>query len=142
MASSKAAISATAGKTESFYRTVFLIGAIWNVAGGVFIVVFTGWIFKLSGLTPPDPPNYYQSWIALFTVFGIGYYLAYRDMYLNRNIILLGMIGKVAFAADFIIDMLIYKGQIPVFFLVPVIGDLVFAVLFAGFLVWVRKQSK
>ena len=142
MTSSKAAVSATAASTEKFYRAVFLVGALWNFAGGIFVIVMTGWIFKLSGLTPPDPPNYYQSWIALFMTFGIGYYLAYLDMYLNKNIILLGMIGKVAFAADFIIDMLIYKGQIPAFFLIPAIGDLVFAVIFACFLVWVRKQGK
>jgi hypothetical protein len=142
MASSKAVTSATVANTEKFYRGVFLIGALWNVAGGVFVILFTGSIFKLSGLTPPDPPNYYQSWIALFMTFGIGYYLAYLDMYLNKNIILLGMIGKVAFAADFIIDILIYKGRIPAFFLVPAIGDLVFAVIFATFLIFVKKQGK
>ena len=142
MASSEAAISSPVGKTEKFYRSVFLIGALWNLAGGLFIIVFTGWIFKLSGLTPPEPPTYYQSWIALFMTFGIGYYLAYRDMYLNKNIILLGMIGKLAFALDFIINMLIFNGQIPLFFLIPVIGDLVFAGLFASFLIFVRRQGK
>jgi hypothetical protein len=142
MASSNAAVSAAVASTERFYRAVFLIGALWNVAGGIFIVVFTRWIFKISGLTPPDPPNYYQSWIALFIAFGIGYYLAYLNMYLNRNIILLGMIGKVAFAAIFLIEMLIYRGQIPAFFLVPAIGDLVFAVIFARFLVFTKKRGK
>jgi hypothetical protein len=141
MASSKAAIPRPAQKTENFYRSVFLIGALWNVAGGLFVIIFTGSIFKLSGLTPPDPPNYYQSWIALFMTFGIGYYFAYRDMYLNKNIILLGMIGKIAFALDFIIDMLIYKGQIPLFFLIPAVGDLVFAGLFASFLIFVKRQA-
>ena len=142
MAGSRAAVSTKVAKTEKFYRGVFLIGALWNVVGGVFIILFTGWIFRISGLTPPDPPNYYQSWIALFVVFGFGYYLAYLDMYLNKNIILLGMIGKLAFAADFMVDMLIYRGQIPAFFLIPAVGDLVFAVLFATFLVFVKKQGK
>jgi len=142
MASSEAAISRPVGKTEKFYRSVFLIGALWNLAGGLFIIVFTGWIFRLSGLTPPEPPNYYQSWIALFMTFGIGYYFAYRDMYLNKNIIFLGMIGKLAFALDFIVNMLIFRGQIPLFFLIPVIGDLVFAALFANFLIFARKKGK
>ena len=141
MASVKPAAAATTN-TEKFYRGAFLVAALWNVAGGVFIIVCTGWIFRLSGLTPPYPPNYYESWIALFMTFGIGYYLAYLDMYLNKNIILLGMIGKVAFAVDFIVDMLIYKGQIPAFFLVPAIGDLVLAVIFASFLIFVRRQGK
>ena len=142
MSGSKAAVSPTAAKTERFYKSAFLVGALWNVAGGVFVIVFTGWIFKLSNLTPPDPPNYYQSWIALFMTFGVGYYLAYRDMYLNKNIILIGLIGKVAFAVDFIINMLIYRGQIPAFFWIPTIGDLVFAAIFASFLIFVRKQGK
>jgi len=142
MTSFDAALSRPAEKAEKFYRRVFLVGALWNVAGGLFIIIFTDWIFKLSGLRPPDPPNYYQSWIALFMTFGIGYYFAYLDMYLNKNIILLGMIGKLAFAAVFIIDILIFKGQIPLFFLIPAIGDLVLAALFASFLIFVRKQGR
>ena len=128
--------------TERFFKQVFLVGALWNVLGGVLIIVFTDRIFKYYNLPQPHPPNYYQSWIALFMTFGIGYYFAYKDMYANKNIILLGIIGKVAFAIDFIINMLIYRGLIPSIFIIPVVGDLIFAVLFTVFLLSAKKKGK
>ncbi|HYE63945.1 MAG TPA: hypothetical protein VD966_00090 [Pyrinomonadaceae bacterium] len=128
--------------SEKFFKRVFFIGALWNILGGIFIIVFTDRIFNSANLSPPHPPNYYQSWIALFMTFGLGYYFAYKDMYANKNIILLGLIGKVAFAIVFIINMIFYRGQIPTLFLIPVIGDLVFAVLFGLFLRFAKERSK
>jgi hypothetical protein len=115
---------------------------LWNLAGGVFILAFTNWIFSREGLTPPSPPVYYQSWIALFLTFGIGYYMAWRDMYGNKNIITLGIVGKLAFAAVFAYHMLARPGQIPMFFLIPMVGDVVLAILFAMFLAFAREKGK
>ncbi len=125
--------------SESFYKRMFLIGAIWNLLGGVLLVL-TGWIFASVNLTPPYPPAYYQSWIALFMTFGIGYYMAFRDPYANKNIVILGMIGKLAFAAIFIGSMIVFPGQIPMYFLIAVIGC-VFAVLFGMFLNFAKRQD-
>jgi peptidoglycan/LPS O-acetylase OafA/YrhL len=119
---------------EATYKRIFFIGALWNLLGGVFIVAATGWIFATAGVAEPSPPAYYYGWIALFMTFGLGYYLVYRDMYRNRDIALLGAIGKVAFAAVFLYDFFAYPHQVPAFFLVPVAGDLVFAALFVMFL--------
>src|SRR5713226_9321714 len=102
---------------EGFYKKMFLFGALWNVVGGAFIAVATPWVFSTAGLRPPDPPLYYYSWIALFVTFGIGYYMVYRDMYGNKNIVILGIIGKLAFAIIFIYNMITFRGQVPLFFL-------------------------
>lgn len=128
--------------SENFYKRVFFVGALWNIAGGAFITLFTGWIFSTANLTPPNPLAYYHSWIALFVAFGIGYYMVYKDMYGNKNIVILGMVGKLAFAIIFIYYMLIFRGQIPLFFLIPVIGDLVFALLFGMFLGFAKRIGK
>jgi hypothetical protein len=127
--------------SETGYKRIFLIGALWNLVGGAFIIFATGWIFSTAGLTPPSPPLYYYAWIALFMTFGIGYYLVYRDLYRNRDIALLGAIGKLAFAVVFLWNFGAYQGQIPRFFLIPVFGDLVFVALFIMYLRWV-KQAK
>ena len=127
--------------SETAYRRMFLIGAIWNVAGGAFIIAATGWIFRSAGLTEPFPPLYYYAWIALFMTFGVGYYLVYRDMFRNRDIVLLGAIGKTAFAAVFLYDFAVYSGAVPRFFLFPVIGDLIFVVLFVMFLRFARTKG-
>jgi hypothetical protein len=127
---------------EGFYKKMFLVGAIWNVVGGAVIVLATGWIFAGDHLSPPKPWVYYYAWIALFVTFGIGYYLVYRDMYGNKNIIVLGIIGKLSFSVIFITGMLAEPGTIPRFFLIPVIGDLVFVVLFWRFLGFARQMGK
>jgi hypothetical protein len=126
---------------ESFYRRVFLLGALWNVAGGAFIVFATPWVFSAAGLMPPDPSVYYYSWIALFITFGIGYYMVYRDLYGNKNIVVLGIIGKLGFAAVFIAGIFAFRGRIPLFFLIPVGGDLAFVVLFWMFLRFAKQMG-
>ena len=125
---------------QRFYRIMFLIGAIWNLAGGVLILLLTDWVFTSAGLKPPSPPAYYQGWIALFMTFGLGYYMVYRDMYGNKNIVILGMVGKFLFAVVFAINMLRYPGQIPLLFLIPMIGDLLFVVLYGMFLNFARTH--
>ncbi len=73
--------------------------------------------------------------------FGIGYYMAFRDPYGNKNIVILGMIGKLAFAAIFIRSMIAFPGQIPTYFLIAVIGDVIFAILFGMFLSFAQRQG-
>ncbi len=126
---------------EAFYRRMFFIGALWNVAGGAFIVLVTNWIFGRQGLAAPQPPLYYYAWIALFITFGIGYFMIWKDMYSNKNIVILGIIGKLAFAAVFIWNFLAYPGQVPNFFLIPVVGDLVFVALYWMFLNFARGRK-
>ena len=128
--------------SETFYSRMFFIGAAWNIIGGIAIILLTPWLFTSSSLSQPHPPAYYQSWIALFMTFGIGYYMVYRDMYANRNIVILGMLGKFAFAMIFLANMSVYRGQVPSLFLIPVTGDLIFVILFGMFLGHARKIGK
>jgi hypothetical protein len=119
--------------SETTYRRIFYFGAFWNLAGGTLILLATNWIFSSAGLTPPSPGAYYYSWIGLFMTFGIGYYLVGRDPVRNRDIALLGAIGKLCFSAVFVYGYLTQPGRIPGFFWIPLIGDVVFAILFLMF---------
>jgi len=124
-----------------FYKRMFFVGGLWNVAGGVIIVLLTKWLFARQELPLPQPPLYYYAWIALFITFGIGYFMIWRDMYSNKNIVILGIIGKLAFAAVFIWNFLAYRGQVPTFFLIPVVGDLVLVVLYWMFLKFAQGRK-
>ncbi len=126
--------------SERWYKGIFLAGALWNLLGGAFIIAATGWIFATAGLAPPRPALYYYAWIALFMTFGIGYAMVCADMYGNKNIVVLGIIGKLAFAAIFIAFLL--QGQAPSLFLIPVAGDLVFVVLYWMFLSFARRAGR
>ncbi len=127
---------------EKLFRKMFLLGAMWNFIGGVAAIFLTDWAFRRQGLVPPFPGNYYYSWIALFMTFGIGYFMVYRDMYGNKNIVILGIIGKLAFAGIFICYMTKYWGLIPHIFLIGVIGDLIFVLLYSMFLLYAKISGK
>jgi tryptophan-rich sensory protein len=126
---------------DRFYKPMLFVAAVWNVIGGAFIIFRSDWIFGREGLSVPVPPLYYYAWIALFITFGIGYYIVWRNPFSNTNIILLGIIGKLAFSAVFLWNMLDYPGQIPKLFLIPVVGDLIFVILFIMFLFHARGKS-
>jgi hypothetical protein len=127
--------------TERGWKRMFVIAAAWNLAGGVIIYAAAPRIFSTAGLGVPEPAAYFHSWIALFMTFGIGYYMVSRDLHGRRDIVLLGIIGKLAFSAIFVAHMLARPGAIPALFLIPVVGDLVFVVLFAVFLRWERREG-
>jgi hypothetical protein len=127
---------------ETFYKRMFLAGALWNVIGGVLIAFAAQWVFATAGLHPPDPPVFYYGWLALAITFGIGYYMVSRDLYGNKGIVVLGIIGKLAFSVVFIYSLVAFKGQVPPFFLIPVGGDLVFVVLYWMFLNFARHLGR
>jgi hypothetical protein len=120
--------------SENFYQRMFLTGALWNLLGGIVLVAITGKIFSSAKLPPPQPPVFYYAWIALFMTFGIGYWMVSADPYGNRNIVILGIIGKLAFSVIFVTYMVLFSGQVPLLFLIPIVGDLIFVVLFWMFL--------
>lgn len=121
--------------SDSFYKGMFFVAALWNLLGCAFLFLLPGWIFVPPYMERPVPPLFYQSWLALAFVFGIGYYLVYKDMYANKNIVILGVLGKSAFAIIFTVNMLIYTG-VPKIFWGAVGGDAVFVIFFLMFLAY------
>jgi hypothetical protein len=74
--------------------------------------------------------------------FGIGYAMVYHDRYGNKPIIVLKIIGKLAFAEIFIYSIVAYPFQVPRLFLILVIGDLTVVVLFSKLLAWTRGVGR
>ena len=121
---------------------MFLVGAIWNVLGGAILLGIQDWLFSTADLNPPDPPLYFYGWIALFMTFGIGYYMVSRDPFNNKNIVILGVVGKLAFSGIFLYYLIGTSDLVPMLFLVPVVGDLLFVALFGMFLNYDRKLAE
>ncbi|MFN3531508.1 MAG: hypothetical protein ACK41Q_03195 [Candidatus Brocadia sp.] len=121
--------------TDSFFKRTFLIASLWNLMGCAFLFFLPGLVFVSPSMGKPVPPLFYQSWLALAFVFGIGYYLVYKDMYANKSIVILGITGKTFFATIFAVNMLLYP-DIPKIFWGAVGGDAVFIILFLMFLAY------
>ena len=122
--------------TDQAYRRIFLVGAIWNLLGAGLWFLFWRQVFALLDLPHPNYLAFFQAWLALAFVFGIGYYYVSRNLYENVNIVKLGIYGKTAFAVIFIYHV-IFSQFHPVF-LSGAIIDLVFVVLYVLFLVHAR----
>jgi hypothetical protein len=125
--------------TDKTYRRIFLVGALWNLMGTGLFFLFWRQAFALFQLAHPNYLAFFQAWLALAFVFGIGYYYVYRDLYGNLNIVRLGIYGKTAFALIFIYHV-IFSGFHPVF-LSGAFIDLIFVILYARFLAYARKRS-
>ena len=118
----------------TFYRRMFVISALWNISGGVILVLFMRQVFALSNVEVPDPPVWYYCWIALFVTFGIGILSVYRDMDATRAFVPIGMIGKISFSIIYVYFFFAYPNQVPSLVLLGVVGDLGFCVLYGAFL--------
>ena len=119
---------------DVFFRRVFLAGALWNILGGLLIVLGQEYIFGRQGLSIPLPSLFYYLWIAMVEIFGIGYLMVWRDPYGNKSIVILGIMGKLVFSIAFAWHNLTRRFETPDLFWVAVIGDLVFVVLYWMFL--------
>jgi cholesterol oxidase len=87
--------------TEKAYQRIFLVGAFWNLLGAGLFFLFWRRAFDLFQLPPPNYLAFFQAWLALAFVFGIGYYYVSRDLYGNVNIVRLGIYGKTAFEGGY-----------------------------------------
>jgi hypothetical protein len=131
--------------SDKFYSRMFLISAIWN------------FYFSLSGLLLPQLNlklcygeevaidimnnfysytlyNFQQSSILLV---GIGYYIVSRNVNKNHGLVLLGIIGKLFFFVYF--SYMYFTMRTTTVSFLAVIGDFIFSILFAYFLVQKRK---
>lgn len=127
---------------DKFYKIMFFLGALWNIVGGFLCIILPKQIFSISNLTPPEQVVYYQAWVALFVVLGIGFIMVSRDLYGNKNIVILGIIGKLAFATISYSNVLFFGQKVPIVFMIGAIVDLVFVVLFFMFLHYAKKIGK
>jgi hypothetical protein len=122
--------------TDQTYQRIFFVGALWNLVGAGLFFLFWRQAFALFRLEPPNYLAFFQSWLALAFIFGIGYYYVSRNPYGNVNIVKLGIYGKTLFAVIFIYHV-IFTHFHPVF-LSGAIIDLVFVVLYVLFLIHAR----
>jgi hypothetical protein len=125
--------------SDQTFRRIFLVGALWNLLGAGLFFIFWRQAFAFFQLEPPNYLAFFQSWLALAFVFGIGYYSVFRDLYANLNIVRLGIYGKMGFAVIFIYHVA-FGDFHPVFLSGAIIG-LVFGGLYALFLAHARRKT-
>jgi small multidrug resistance pump len=75
-------------------RTLRAAG-VYNVAFGLWAVLWPEAYFRLSEMPVPALPELWQCIGMIVGVYGIGYWIAARDPFTHWPIIFVGMLGKV-----------------------------------------------
>ena len=126
------------------YRGLFYVAALWNVsAAGValFAPEYHAQTFYGSTASALDPVSVVDTQIFWVSVlfFGVGYWIVARNPAKNHGLILIAALGKAFVGIRWISAYV--DGIAMSFALVGAIGDLIFAGLFALFLLRARTPT-
>ena len=109
-------------------KAISLVSAWYDILLGIIFGLFFRLIYRSFGVELPNHAGYIQLSALYIFIFGIGFYLVYKNPVQNRQIILLGILMKLAF---FVVAFghLIFD-TIPSIYIPFAILDIVFVLLF------------
>jgi hypothetical protein len=126
-----------------FFRIVFVMAALWNLAGGIPGYFDSANMFhRLFDRELTDPlmmAIYKGSWGTTFLYF-FGYLLVAYNPARHTGIVILGVLGKVFFAAGLLKAYL--AGMTTSFALVVISGDFIFTALFIAYLFSMSRRRE
>jgi hypothetical protein len=117
---------------KSYYRWLFIIGALWNWGAAVSFFIGYRCIFSMLNMKAVNHPFILQMFLSLVFVLGIGYYWVSKDINKNHDIVKLGIMAKAA--AFLLMFYYFITGELHFFIFSTGIVDLLFAILFVEFL--------
>lgn len=120
---------------ERYEITMFFVGALWN--WGISLLLLTLALFNKQLLSIafnkiPESMLWFYIFLAVVFIFGLGYYWISKDVKRNRDIIKMGIIGKIVIFTLFLVYAI--NGEIKMLGLAAGAVDLIFSLLFADVL--------
>ena len=130
---------------EKYYRSLFLIAAVYDVLLGITFTFFPARAFDALGIREKLPAfGGYLTLLGVFVlVIGVAYFLISRgDLRRNLDLILVGVLYKLAYSATAFYYWL--AGNIPHFIFVGLFGvaDAIFFVLMAECYWFLKREIK
>ncbi len=131
----KLMIFAASSRTK-YYRLMFLTAALWNALAAVAV------LFLINKGTPRMALDAIGQELlaACLATFGLGYYWMSRDLSKNRDLVRLGVIGKLLVFVVFLGHLLL--GRITLRLALPSLVDLLFGILFLEFLARFERKPQ
>ncbi|MFH1505747.1 MAG: hypothetical protein ABIE94_02045 [archaeon] len=128
------------GNKDGLFKVMFLIAGIYDFILGILFFFFYVPIYTVLNITLPTYPSYLQMAAAFVIAMGIGYYLVYKNLYRNIDLVKLGIVYKAVYSA--LTAYFYFTGVANIAFLWFAIIDAVFFVLFIWFLVYAKKDGR
>ena len=117
---------------KSYYRWLFIVGALWNWGAAILFFFWCDPIFALLNMKAINYPAVMQLAMALVFALGIGNYWVSRDLSKNHDLVKIGIIAKILVFLVLSYHYLI--GNIPLLLALCGVVDLTFSLLFIEFL--------
>lgn len=127
-------------KREKYYRSLFLIAALWAWLVSVPYIFVYKHTFPLVGMKIPESPVWFIFSCMCVALFGLGYFMVSRNLETNKGIVVMGTIGKIMVFILFLACTI--TGEISPLLMINASADLLFAVLFAEFLLFDKRKSR
>lgn len=124
-----------------FWKTFFLIAALYDVVLGAGFFVFYSPLFHALGITLPNNSSYIEITTAYIFVQGLSYWFVSRNPVRNVDIVIVGIVYKAIFAGLAFFYLLIGQLLTPVFLVFAVL-DIVFLVFFVRFVQLAWREAK
>ena len=135
-------IGETSLNRERYHRYMFITAALWNWALAIGFLLLSRIdinLFLAFGLTIPNTMLWFDSFMGMVFVFGIGFYIVSKNMKENHGLILMACFEKFIV---FIIPMSWFiLGQASIWVVGFVTVDLIFGLLFIEDLLAIRKLN-
>src|SRR6266550_6707477 len=82
-------------KPAAWMHTVLLAAALYNIAWGIFVVLFPLAPFQWAGMPVPNYPELWQCIGMIVGVYGVAYAVAAFDPYRHWPVVFAGLLGKL-----------------------------------------------
>jgi len=117
---------------QAWIKPLLLLAAAYDLILGLAALLAFKPIYQRFAVTLPNHAGYVQWGAAVVIVFGIGFWLAAMNPARNRDIIVMGVLFKLAFAGTVLGHD--FLGSVPTIWVPFAWADLAFALLFMAML--------
>lgn len=123
-----------------YYKILFSIAALWNIAAAVMLIFNPEFLLVRLGIGDPAARLLARSFASSVGTWGIGYAMIAYDRVRFRDFAWLGVLSKSIFFTIYAVYFV--RGMIGGAAFIPAVADLIFALMFAEFLVRSRRETR
>ncbi len=132
--------AASGPRAAGLFKTLFLVAALYDGVLGLAFFFFYRPLFDALGIPLPENASYIHLTAGFIFVQGVGYWLVYRNMLRNVDIVKIGVVYKAIYSG--VALYYLAAGELlDAIFAWFAAFDLVFLALFIAFLVWARSRE-
>ena len=130
--------------SDTRWRLLWLLAALHNFSGVLLFTVWHDRVYTSAGLAPPSPALHYDTWIAFVFVFGLAYFMVFRNLRgpATKGIVIVAILAKLASATPQLVYLLTQGDKVPAIFAFAALSDYGFVVFFVWFLRTMSPASR